>query len=58
MGYVNPRIRNNTGTQIATVDTVKQMLHEMQNPIKHEKLIEADGGAYRAYCFNVSQKIK
>ncbi len=39
-------------------DTVMQALNEFSSPQKVEKLIEADGGAYRAYNYNICLKRK
>jgi len=41
---------------LVPLEAVQEIVAQMQNPIKKEKLIEADGGAYRAYCFQLSNK--
>ncbi len=41
---------------LVPLEAVQEIVQQMTNPIKKEKLIEADGGAYRAYCFNVLKK--
>ncbi len=52
--YGNIRRSNIQGTQgLVPIDAVKQIVNEITNPIKPEKLIEGDGGAYRSYCFNI-----
>ena len=39
---------------LVPIEAVQEIVAQMQNPIKKEKVIEADGGAYRAYFYNLS----
>ena len=40
------------------LEAVEEIVRGMTNPAKKIKPLEADGGAYRAYCYNVYTKKK
>ncbi len=54
--YKNVRNANMHAMQGFVKDTVMQALNEFSSPQKVDKLIEADGGAYRAYNFNILKR--
>ena len=54
--YGNIRRTNVQRQQMVPLDAVRAIVNEITNPVKPEKLIEADGGAYRAYCYNIANK--
>ena len=56
--YGNIRRSNMPPRQMVPLDAVQEIVQQMTNPVKKTKPIEADGGAYRAYCFNVYNKKK
>ena len=56
--YGNIRRSNINPTKLVPLDAVEEIVQQMTNPVKKAKPIEADGGAYRAYCFNVYTKKK
>lgn len=41
---------------LVPIEAVQEIVQQMTNPVKKIKPIEADGGAYRSYCFNVYNK--
>lgn len=51
--YGNVKRTNMQAVQNLVADTVKQVVNEMNAPKTTNKLIEADGGAYRAYNYNL-----
>ena len=52
--YGNIRSSNLQSTQtLVPLEAVEEIVQQITNPKPKEKLIEADGGAYRAYCYNV-----
>ena len=54
--YGNIRRANVNTPRIATVEDIEQAMIRAQNPIAKPKVKEADGGAYRAYCYQISNK--
>jgi len=56
--YGNIRRSNVQRQTLVPLDAVRAIVNEITNPVKPEKLIEADGGAYRAYFFNIANKHK
>ena len=57
--YGNIRRQNIPPSQYVSLDAVQEIVSGMMaNPIKKIKPIEADGGAYRAYCYNILNKKK
>ena len=54
--YGSIRRQNIPQTQMVPLDAVQEIVQQMTNPTKKERPIEADGGAYRAYCYNVYTK--
>ena len=57
--YGNIRRQNIPPTQFVSLDAVQEIVSGMMaNPNSKPKPIEADGGAYRAYCYNISNKKK
>lgn len=54
--YGNIRNSRVQAQNLVPLEAVQEIVSQMQNPIKKEKLIEADGGAYRAYFYNISNK--
>lgn len=44
-------------TQVISLDTARQILNEgVQNPISAPKVLEGDGGAFRAYNYKLFNK--
>ena len=54
--YRGIRRPNIPQTQLVPLDAVQEIVQQMTNPVKKIKPLEADGGAYRAYCYNVYTK--
>ena len=54
--YNNVRNSRIQAQNLVPIEAVQEIVYQMQNPIKKEKLIEADGGAYRAYFYQISNK--
>jgi len=53
----NIRRSNMQATQtVVPLEAIRQVVQEMQNPIKVEKPVEGDGGAYRAYNYKLFKK--
>ncbi len=44
---------NAPAQNLISVDTVREIVKEITNPIPKNKIIEGDGLAYRAYCYNI-----
>lgn len=55
--YNNVRSSRVQAQNLVPLEAVQEIVQQMQNPIKKEKLIEADGGAYRSYFYQISNKI-
>ncbi len=54
--YGNIRRPNMPSRQMVPLEAVQEIVQQMTNPVKKIKPIEADGGAYRAYFYNISNK--
>jgi len=54
--YNNVRNSRVQSQNLVPLEAVQEIVSQMQNPIKKEKVIEADGGAYRAYFYNIFTK--
>ncbi len=54
--YGSIRRQNVQPTTMVPLDAVQEIVQQMTNPVKKAKPIEADGGAYRAYCYNIYKK--
>ena len=56
--YGNIRRSHISSSKLVPLDAVQEIVQQMTNPVKKAKPIEADGGAYRSYCFNVYNRKK
>lgn len=54
--YPGIRRPNIPQTKLVPLEAVEEIVRGITNPVKKAKPIEADGGAYRAYCYNVYTK--
>ena len=54
--YRGIRRPNIPQTKFVQLEAVEEIVRGITNPVKKIKPIEADGGAYRAYCYNVYTK--
>ena len=50
--------RNNLSSDLVSVDTVRNIVKEITNPIPKKKVIEGDGLAFRAYFYNLHHQNK
>ena len=48
--------RNTPAPDLVSVDTVRNIVKEMTNPLPKEKIVAGDGLAFRSYCYNILKK--
>ena len=56
--YGSVRRQNIAPANMVPLEAVQEIVQQMTNPVKKKAPLEADGGAYRAYCYNVYTKKK
>lgn len=54
--YPGVRRPNIPQAKLVPLEAVEEIVRGMTNPVKKAKPIEADGGAFRSYCYNVYTK--